>query len=242
MVVWPIVLHTTVMIVFLLMSVTCSGSCPDHSALKEALTCLHNLTDGDNSKISINTADILRTKSFCDNDNFGDSVRCLRRIYSTCKDPVKIENLRKYAEPNAWEAGFNRLCYSMSLYIQKSECIQAQSQEIEQCVERQKDVTVSREAGAVYSIDKDEHQYVKDVCGYFHIVNDCFSSRIRNKCGEVIQAVLADFYGGLTPPICRDFSIAAPLNSGRRTNSALSLVTLWACVLLCFLTWMTSLS
>lgn len=52
------------------------------------------------------------------NDNFGDSVRCLRRIYSTCKDPVKIENLRKYAEPNAWEAGFNRLCYSMSRKLQ----------------------------------------------------------------------------------------------------------------------------
>lgn len=54
----------------------------------------------------------------------------------------------------------------IAVYIQKSECIQAQSQEIEQCVERQKDVTVSREAGAVYSIDKDEHQYVKDVCGW----------------------------------------------------------------------------
>lgn len=60
---------------------------------------------------------------------------------------------------------FDGMSLYIAVYIQKSECIQAQSQEIEQCVERQKDVTVSREAGAVYNIDKDEHQYVKDVCG-----------------------------------------------------------------------------
>lgn len=240
MVVWPVVLHTTVMLVFWLMSVTCSGSCPDHSALREALTCLHNLTEGDNSKISIDTADILRTKSFCENGNFADSVGCLRRLYSSCRDPVKIENLKKYADPNAWEAGFQRLCYSMSLYVQKADCIKIQSQEIQECVDSQKDVTVSSGAGAMYSIDKDERQYVKNVCGLFQISNHCFSSRI-GQCGEEIQAVLTDFYSGLTPPICRDFSIAS-FNSGRRTNSAQSLVALWTCVVLCFLTWMTSLS
>ena len=57
---------TTVMIVFWLMSVTCSGSCPENSALREALTCLHNLTNGDHSKVSISPADIKQTKSFCE--------------------------------------------------------------------------------------------------------------------------------------------------------------------------------
>lgn len=240
MVVWPVVLHTTVMIVFWLMSVTCSGSCPDQSALREALTCLHNLTEGDNSKISINTADILRTKSFCENGNFADSVSCLQRLYSSCPDPVKIENLKKYADPELWETGFQRLCNSMSLYVQKADCIQTQSQEIQRCVDSKKDVTVSSGAGAMYSIDKDGRQYVQNVCGLFKIWNLCFSSHI-GQCGEEIQAVLTDFYSGLTPPICRDFSIAS-LESGSRTNSAQSQVAFWACVLLCFLTWMTSLS
>lgn len=229
------------MIVFWLMSVTCSGSCPENSALREALTCLHNLTDGDNSKISINTADILRTKSFCENGNFADSVGCLRRLYSSCRDPIKIENLKKYAAPKAWEAGFQRLCYSMSLYVKNADCIQAQSQEIQQCVDRQKDVQVSGGDGTVYSMDKDERQYVQKVCGFFQILNYCFRSRIGKQCGVEIQAVLTDFYSGLTPPICRDFSIA-PSNSGRMTNSAQSLVALWACALLCFLTRMTSLT
>lgn len=50
----------------------------------------------------------------CRNGNFQDSVRCLRGLHSSCQDPVKLEMLKKYADPNAWEAGFNRLCHSMS--------------------------------------------------------------------------------------------------------------------------------
>ena len=52
--------------------------------------------------------------SICRNGNFQDSVRCLRGLHSSCQDPVKLEMLKKYADPNAWEAGFNRLCHSMS--------------------------------------------------------------------------------------------------------------------------------
>jgi hypothetical protein len=48
------------------------------------------------------------------NGNFRDSVNCLRNIYQSCKDPVKLEMLTKYADPDAWQAGFDRLCESMS--------------------------------------------------------------------------------------------------------------------------------
>lgn len=51
------------------------------------------------------------------------------------------------------------------VYVQKADCIQTQSQEIQRCVDSKKDVTVSSGAGAMYSIDKDGRQYVQNVCG-----------------------------------------------------------------------------
>ncbi|XP_078340444.1 uncharacterized protein LOC111110244 isoform X2 [Crassostrea virginica] len=235
MVVWPVVLHTTVMIVFWLMSVTCSGSCPENSALREALTCLHNLTNGDHSKVSISPADIKQTKSFCENGNFQDSVRCLRGLHSSCQDPVKLEMLKKYADPNAWEAGFNRLCHSMSLYIKHGDCIIKQNAAIQKCVESKKDIEVSSNSGVTYNFNEDEKEYVEDVCGYFRVLNHCYSNQIGNQCGVDIQAVLSDFNSGLTPPICRDFSFAAFHSAGSRSEQ--SAITLFACVT-SFLAWM----
>lgn len=51
------------------------------------------------------------------------------------------------------------------VYVQKADCIQTQSQEIQRCVDSKKDVTVSSGAGAMYNIDKDGRQYVQNVCG-----------------------------------------------------------------------------
>jgi hypothetical protein len=48
------------------MSVTCSGTCPENKVLEEVFTCLHNLTDGENTKMTISPSDIYRTKQFCE--------------------------------------------------------------------------------------------------------------------------------------------------------------------------------
>lgn len=235
MVVWPVILHTTVMMLFWLMSVTCSGTCPENNALKEALTCLHNLTDGENAKVTISPADIYRTKQFCENGNFRDSVNCLRNLHQSCKDPVKLEMLTKYADPNAWEAGFDRLCHSMSLYISKADCITKQNSEIQKCTEsKHKDIEISNEAGVTYSISEDEEKYVKSICGIFQVSNHCYSTQIGNHCGEDIKAVLTDFNSGLTPPICRDYSFA-PRSSARTQSLSLSALT---ASLMCFVAWM----
>ncbi|XP_048743749.1 uncharacterized protein LOC125657129 [Ostrea edulis] len=238
MVVWPVILHTTVMMLFWLMSVTCSGTCPENNALKEALTCLHNLTDGENTKMTISPSDIYRTKQFCENGNFRDSVNCLRNLHQSCKDPVKLEMLKKYADPNAWQAGFDRLCHSMSLYISSADCITKQNSEIQSCIDRKQDIEISNGADVSYNFNEDEEKYVKSICRLFQVSNHCFSTQIGNKCGVDIKAVLTDFNSGLTPPICRDYSFASP--SAARTNFSINMSALCVCFVY-ILAWMTSL-
>ncbi|KAK3102742.1 hypothetical protein FSP39_013603 [Pinctada imbricata] len=225
--------HVVMIMLFWLMSITCSGPCPDN-IMHEVWTCLNNLTRGGDSLMNGGDAQLMYEN--CQHGGFNDSLKCLRRVYDTCSDPRKKEAFFKYASIDAWESGFRRFCHNINLYMDKQECITRQSEDIKSCIEKNKDKYLDKPA-SVSSSDTyqsaDQQLSIHNTCTFFHVTQFCYGQPIGAQCGADIRAILSDFTGGITPPMCRNYKV------DDRGNSACGhhhhLVLLLFCIISYFL-------
>lgn len=216
------------MVLLWLVNLTCSGhSCPK-DLLSEVFSCLRNLTHGSNQSTLMSAIDAELMKQNCRSGAFDDSVQCLERLYDRCDSPEAKEWLQKLARPRRWEAGFRRFCRHVDLYIAQKHCIQQQNAELEACVNRHKDKftntnTYVSYTPTGYSVNE---QVLKSTCSVFHWTDHCLNFPLGQSCGEPVGAVVKDFQGGITPPVCANYQVN---ESSSRTSYTSNIVVILLC-------------
>lgn len=201
-------MNVIMMILLWLINLTCSGPTCPNDLLTEVFSCLKNLTQDSNKDSSlIASIDAEDMKKNCRTGAFDDSVQCLRRIYDRCNSPEALEWLHKLARPNRWQAGFDRFCEHVHLYARQKNCLDQQNEQAESCIEKNQKQFKNEPKYSVrnnygYHIDED---IIRKTCRLFHGITICLSDPIKVSCGREVGAVLADFQGGLTPPVCANY-------------------------------------
>lgn len=226
MVAWSCQIYVTMMVLLWLINLTCSSHPCPKDLLHEVFSCLKNLTHGSNQSTLVSDVDAELMRRNCGTGAFDDSVQCLQRLYDRCDSSEAQEWLNKLARPRRWQSGFERFCEHVNLYTQQKHCIHEQNEQIEDCVNKNKRqfeksdkyVYHTREG---YEVDE---SVIKTTCSVFHWTEKCLSGPLRNSCGREVGAVLADFQGGITPPMCKNYSPSA--SSYQSTSCLLTLVTI----------------
>lgn len=196
------------MMLLWIINLTCSSKTCPNDLFSEVFSCLKHLTNGTNHTSLISGIDTVMMKRNCGNGAFDGSVQCLKRLYSRYDDPASREWLHKLARPRRWQSGFDRFCQHVNYYINERQCIQQQNTKFEACVKVNNDDFVLPKQfihhnDGSYTVDETT---LKSMCKVFDRTDKCLSGPFRNSCGKEVGAILLDFHGGLTPPMCNEFN------------------------------------
>ncbi|CAC5409466.1 unnamed protein product [Mytilus coruscus] len=230
MVIWSCRINITMMVLLWLINLTCSGHTCPKDLLSEVFSCLRNLTHGSNQSSLLSSIDVDLMKRNCGTGAFDDSVQCLDRLYKRCDDPEAQEWLHKLAKPGRWKAGFDRFCKHVNLYTKQKLCIQKQNEKVLACVNSNKDVFNNEQKYVATTRDgyKVDENVIKPTCSVFHWTDKCLSGPLGDECGREVGAVVADFNGGITPPLCFNYQVDS---SSKRTSHSSKFIVILTCAL-----------
>lgn len=211
------------MVLLWLVNLTCtSHNCPPN-LLSEVFSCLQNLTNGSNQSQFID-AELMKRN--CKSGAFDDSVQCLERLYKQCSTPVAREWLEKIARPGRWKSGFDRFCTHVDRYMEQKECIQRQNVAVKDCVSRNTDPNIVNSPPQNFNgISISEHA-IESTCRLFHWTDKCLDGELGQSCGVPVGAIVKDFHGGITPPICVKYQTSISSRASYTSNSIVILCTI----------------